>query len=161
MIQDKWDRGESAANEIRQAEEEWLLAKAREFGVSVRIREVHNAHKYDRGELARGLHSFLANSGVPMPKVSGIANPFLLSLQKGDVENFGSHFSDDPNAWGSIGDEKKRWQEFQKFCGYFVCQSCGGKKFKRPKMGMKKATCNKCETPFAFAQAEATNQGAS
>ena len=150
MIQDKWDRDESAANEIRQAEEEWLLAKAREFGVSVRIRDIHKAHKYDRGELARALHSFLVRSDLTIPRVPGIANPFLTSLQKGAIENFGSHFSDDPNAWGSIGDERIRWSEFQEFCGYFVCQSCGSKKFKRPKTGMKKASCYKCEIPFAF-----------
>jgi hypothetical protein len=159
-IQDKWAKGESAANEIRQAEEEWLLAKAREFGVSVRIRDVHYAHKYDRGELARALHSFLKKSGVEMPKVSGISNPFLISLQNGDVENFGSHFSDDPNAWGSIGDEKKRWQEFQEFREHFVCQSCAGSKFKRPKFGMKKAVCNRCETPFGFAKSEGQGQAA-
>ena len=150
IIEEKWESGESAANQIRQAEEEWLLAKAREFGVDVRIRDVQNAHKYDRGELARALLRFLKSTKIEVPQVTGISNPFLVSLQKGDVENFGSHFSDDPQAWGSIGDEKKRWQEFTEFAGYFKCGSCEHTKFKRPKVGMTKAVCAKCEHPFSF-----------
>lgn len=38
MIEARWAEGESAANEMRQAEEEWLLGVCRDFGVSVRIR---------------------------------------------------------------------------------------------------------------------------
>lgn len=151
MIKAKWDAGDYAANEIRQAEEEWLLTKAREFGVSVRIRDVHGAHKYDRGELAQALSDHLKKNGLFVPSVQGIANPFLKSLQNGSLENFGSHFSDDPNAWASIGDEKQRWAEFEEFRGYFVCPDCGHKKFKRPKVGVRKALCDRCETPFAFA----------
>lgn len=149
LIESLWKGGDSAANEIRQAEEEWLIRKAREFGVAVRIRDVHGAHRYDRGELAMAIQKFLKESGVDVPLVEGISNPFFNSLQKGNVENFGSHFSDDPSAWGSIGDEKKRWSEFREFRDFFVCK-CGSKKFKRPKVGVKKALCARCETPFVF-----------
>jgi hypothetical protein len=95
MIKERWDRGESAANEIRQAEEEWLLEKARQFGVDVRIRDVHHPYSYDRCELAMSLQAFLKNTKVELPRIKGYANPFLASLQKGDVENFGSHFRDE------------------------------------------------------------------
>jgi len=152
-----WTKGDFAANEIRQAEEEWLLKKAREFGVDIRIRDVHSAHRYDRGELAMALMKSLKEMNVQPPQVKGVSNPFLTSLQKGNMENFGSHFSDDPNAWPSIGDEKKRWQEFEEFCGYFTCK-CGSRKFKRPKVGFKRAVCQKCETPFEFPALEETKE---
>ena len=126
-----------------------MLKRSREFGVDVRIRDVHGAHRYDRGELAIAIQKFLKSSGVEVPLIQGISNPFFTSLQKGNVENFGSHFSDDPSAWGSIGDEKKRWQEFREFCGLFKCK-CGSKRFKRPKVGVTKPLCAKCETPFSF-----------
>ncbi len=48
MIVEKWNNGQSAANELRQAEEEWLLQRAREFGVNIRIRDVHRPYNYDR-----------------------------------------------------------------------------------------------------------------
>jgi len=35
-----------------------------------------------------------------------------VSLQKGDIENFGSHFSDNPSEVSSSGDERTRWKEF-------------------------------------------------
>jgi hypothetical protein len=149
MIAEKWDNGESAANEIRQAEEEWLLNKAREFGVDVRIRDIHRAFSYERGELARAIAGFLKKTEVILPPISGHANSFLCSLQRGDVENFGSHFQDNPQAWSSIGDERTRWREFTEFCTAFVCQKCGRKRFKRP-VGVKRAICYYCETPFSF-----------
>ncbi len=148
MITEKWSRGQSAANEIRQAEEEWLLGKAREFGVSVRIRDVQQAYNYDRGELASAIMAFLRETKVIMPHVSGHANPFLVSLLRGEVENFGSHFQDNPQASASIGDEKKRWNEFKQFVSCFVCAECGCQKFKRPKCGVKRALCDRCETPI-------------
>ena len=149
MIKAKWKSGDSAANEIRQAEEEWLTKKAIEFSVYVRIREVQRVHEYDRGELAIAIYKFLKSSKVAIPEVKGIKNPFFLSLQKGTVENIGSHFSINPLILKSEGDEKIRWSEFQEFCGLFICK-CGSKKFKRPKIGMKRAVCDKCEKPFSF-----------
>jgi DNA repair exonuclease SbcCD ATPase subunit len=147
MIRSKWERGDFAANEIRQAEEEWLLRKCREFGVDIRIRDLNKTYEYDRAELAQALQAFLKRSGVKPPEVPGVKNPFLASLQKGEVENFGSHFQDAPEL-GSAGDESVRWRDFQEFCSYFEC-SCGSRKFKRPR-GMDRAVCDKCEVPFAF-----------
>jgi hypothetical protein len=106
MIEARWNAGESAANQMRQAEEEWLLRMCREFGVSIRIRTVENAHSYDRSELASALASFLSGAGITPPPVPGVNNRFLASLQQGVVENFGSHFRDAPYGDGSIGDER-------------------------------------------------------
>ncbi len=80
---------------------------------------------------------------------SDSAHPFLASLQKGDVENFGSHFSDNPNEGASVGDEKTRWEEFRFFRDQFACPSCGNKRFMKPEP-LKYPVCKKCETPFAF-----------
>jgi hypothetical protein len=52
MVEPRWGAGESAANEMRRAEEEWLLTMCREFGASVRIRPLDEPYRYDRGELA-------------------------------------------------------------------------------------------------------------
>ena len=38
MIETRWVAGQSAVNEMRQVEEEWLLGICRDFGVSLRIR---------------------------------------------------------------------------------------------------------------------------
>ncbi|MDO8436855.1 MAG: hypothetical protein Q7S69_01635 [Nitrosomonadaceae bacterium] len=149
VIQAKLVAGESAANEIRQAEEEWLLDICRDFKVKVVIRAIERPYKYDRSELAGALASFLKNVGITPPEVPGIANPFLASLQKGDVENFGSHFSDNPNEGASVGDEKTRWEEFRFFRDQFACPSCGNKRFMKPEP-LKYPVCKKCETPFAF-----------
>jgi recombinational DNA repair ATPase RecF len=148
LIEEKLERGEPAANDIRRAQEEWLKRICRDFGVNVRIREVNHPHSYDRAELAEALHSFLKDKGIGVPAIPGTANPFLLSLQRGVVENFGSHFQDNPNASGSIGDEQHRWQEFKEFRDMFTCTR-GHKRFKRPR-GMNSPVCQKCETPFAF-----------
>ena len=32
----------------------------------------------------------------------------------------------------------------------FVCPKCGCKRFKRPRVGVEKPLCKKCETPFEF-----------
>lgn len=149
VIQAKLDSGQSAGNEIRQAEEEWLLDMCRAFRVKVVIRPIDRPYKYDRSELAGALAAFLKGAGVAIPQVEGIANPFLVSLQKGDIENFASHFSDNPNEAGSVGDEKTRWNEFTSFRGQFVCSGCGGARFIRPDT-MPKPVCKKCQAPFNF-----------
>jgi hypothetical protein len=152
MIETRWNEGESAANEMRQAEEEWLVGLCRDFGVSVRIRSVEKAYSYERSELAAALSGFLRDRGHTPPLVPGVNNRFLTSLQQGAVENFGSHFHDGPYGDGSIGDERARWDEFKFFRDRFACPKCGGIHFKRP-VGMKKAVCAKdgCEAQFEFA----------
>lgn len=160
MIEARWAKGENAANEMRQAEEEWLLDCCRGFGVDVRIREVARAHSYERSELAQALATFLKGAGLTPPEVPGVKNRFLASLQKGEIENFGSHFQEGPYGDGSIGDEKARWAEFKNFRDHFVCPSCSRKKFKRP-VALKKPVCahDKCETQFQFAAPKATAAG--
>lgn len=152
-VLDKLNRGESAANEIRQAEEEWLLDVCRDFGTQVVIRQLEHPYKYERSELASSLASYLnglRKSGITVPVVPGISNSFLVSLQKGDVENFGSHFSDNPDESGSIGDERARWAEFTFFRDQFVC-SCGSKRFIRP-IPLEVPVCKKCQKPFRLGQ---------
>jgi energy-coupling factor transporter ATP-binding protein EcfA2 len=149
VIDTKLSKGEHAANEIRQVEEEWLLGKAREFGVSLRIRDIDKPYAYDRGEVATGIASFLKGLKIETPVLPGFNNPLWISLQAGEVENFGSHFQDNPNASGSVGDEQKRWAEFKQFRDLFKCK-CGSVRFKRPKVGVTKPLCHKCETPLAF-----------
>jgi len=150
LIEDKLNSGESAANEMRQAEEEWLLQFCRDFGVDIRIRDVHRPYDFERSELATALVKFIKSVKIQVPKVGGISNPFFTSLQSGVLENFGSHFSDNPYASSSKGDEKKRWNEFKEFRDFFVCKKCGSKRFKRPLVGVEKPLCKKCETPFEF-----------
>ncbi len=155
MIADRWDKGESAANEMRQAEEEWLLGIARGFGVNVRIRQLERAYSYERAELASAISGFLGELKLTPANVPGVNNRFIASLIKGDIENFGSHFQDGPYGNGSIGDEKTRWNEFKVFREQFRCV-CGRTKFQRP-FGLRKPICahDKCEAQFAFkAQAE-------
>ncbi|MCM0606297.1 MAG: AAA family ATPase [Xanthomonadaceae bacterium] len=142
---------QSAANLMRQAEEEWLNKIGRDFGVSIRIREIGKEHSHQRHELALALHTFLENRSLFPPTVPGHQNPFLLSLQRGLIENFGSHFQSDPNSWGSVGDEKIRWRNFKEFREKFACTSCKGKRFKRPD-SLNKPVCKAqgCEDQFAF-----------
>lgn len=151
MIEARWAAGESAANDMRQAEEEWLLGICREFGVDVRIRTVERAYSYERSELAEALARFLGSRGLTPPTVPGVNNRFLASLQQGVVENFGSHFQDAQYGSGSIGDEKARWAEFKYFRDQFTCPACGRKRFKRP-LAVNKPICSaeKCEAQFAF-----------
>lgn len=148
-IQAKLNADESANAEIRQSEEEWLLDICRGFGVKVVIRPMDRPYQFERGELADALASFLKGVGILPPEVPGISNTFLSSLQKGVIENFASHFSDNPYKIGSIGDEKARWIEFQNFRNQFVCPGCGKRRFKRPP-SLKKPVCASCEMPFAF-----------
>jgi hypothetical protein len=151
IVESRWNDGQSAANEMRQAEEEWLLDRCREFGVDIRIRELDRAYNYERSELALALATFLKHAGLKPPIVPGVSNRFLGSLQKGEIENFGSHFQEGPYGDGSIGDEKARWAEFKFFRKHFVCQACGRTKFKRPHP-LKKPVCahGECEVPFQF-----------
>jgi hypothetical protein len=162
MIEARWHDGESAANEMRQAEEEWLLGLCRDFGVNIRIRSVDRAYSYERSELALALADFLRDQGLAPPVVPGVNNRFLASLQRGAIENFGSHFQDGPYGDGSMGDEKARWDEFKFFREKFACPRCGKARFKRP-IGMSKAVCRNsgCEAQFDFGQtSSSTIEGA-
>ncbi|NKI17978.1 AAA family ATPase [Spongiibacter sp. KMU-166] len=151
MIEARWAAGQSAANEMRQAEEEWLLGICRDFGVSVRIRPLEKAYSYERSELASALAGFLKGLKLEPPPVAGVSNRFLASLAKGEIENFGSHFQDIPYGYGSIGDEQARWEEFKTFRSQFFCKKCYRTKFQRP-FTMKKPVClhGGCETQFEF-----------
>lgn len=152
MIESRWSEGQSAANEMRQAEEEWLLARCREFGVDIRIRPLERAYSYERAELASALASFLGKAKLTPQPVAGIQNRFLDTLQKGEVENFGSHFQDAMYGAGSIGDEKARWEEFKAFRDQFKCTKCGRERFIRPVV-LKRPVCahDSCQAPFEFA----------
>lgn len=151
MIEARWNAGESAANEMRQAEEEWLLMVCRDFGVNIRIRTLEKSYAYDRGELASALAGFLKEAKLEPQLVTGVNNRFLNSLQNGLIENFGSHFQDEPYGDGSIGDERTRWEEFKAFRSQFACSKCLRTKFKRP-FNLKKPVCahEGCEAQFAF-----------
>jgi hypothetical protein len=151
MIEARWGQGQSAANEMRQAEEEWLLRICRDFGVNVRIRSLEKAYSYERSELASALAGFLKGIKLEPVPVPGVSNRFLTSLAKGEIENFGSHFQDMPYGDGSIGDEKARWEEFKAFRNQFVCRKCNRTKFQRP-FKLTKPVCShgSCETQFEF-----------
>lgn len=154
MIEARWAMGQSAANEMRQAEEEWLLGICRDFGVSVRIRPLERAYSYERSELASALAGLLKDAKLAPALVPGVNNRFLDSLVKGEIENFGSHFQDGPYGDGSIGDEKARWEEFKAFRSQFACKKCSRLKFQRP-FTLKKPVCahDGCEAQFEFATA--------
>lgn len=156
MIAARWAGGQSAANEMRQAEEEWLLGICRDFGVSVRIRPLEKAYSYDRSELASALGGLLKDAKLEPALVPGVNNRFLASLATGTIENFGSHFQDVPYGDGSVGDEKARWDEFKTFRSQFACKKCGRTKFQRP-LTLKKPVCahGGCEAQFEFAVAGA------
>ena len=156
MIDARWTDGQSAANEMRQAEEEWLLGICRDFGVSVRIRPLEKAYSYERSELASALGGLLKEAKLEPALVQGVNNRFLASLVKGEIENFGSHFQDVPYGDGSIGDEKTRWEEFKAFRSQFSCKKCNRVKFQRP-FTFKKPVCahGGCEAQFEFAAAPA------
>lgn len=141
--------GETAAEEIRLSEEEWLLTICRDFKTSVDIRPVERPYQYDRAELADSLWSFLKARSLTPPTVPGVSNRFLESLKSGVVENLASHFSDNPHRAGSVGDDQARWAEFKTFRDFFVCKACGHRRFKRPQ-GVQSPLCARCETPFSF-----------
>ena len=149
VIQAKLDANQSAGADIRQAEEEWLLRICREFGTKVVMRSVDRAFQYERSELADSLASFLKGLGMPLPEVSGVSGSFLTSLQKGVVENLGSHHSENPYKSGSVGDDKARWEEFKSFRDLFKCSACGNHQFRRPPT-LDKPVCTKCQAPFMF-----------
>ena len=150
-IERKLDVGEPAGEEIRKSQEEWLLRTCRDFGVEVVIRPIDRPYQYDRNELATALHNFLKAKDLMPPEVSGISNPFLISLQRGVVENFASHFSDNPYRSTSGGDEKTRWNEFRYFRDSFVCPNCGRNRFKRPRdLAVPVCKTRKCEARFNF-----------
>ena len=151
MIEARWADGQSAANEMRQAEEEWLLGMCRDFGVSVRIRPLEKAYSYERSELALALAGFLKDAKLEPTPVQGVNNRFLASVAKGEIENFGSHFQDGPYGNGSIGDEKARWKEFKAFRLQFTCKKCNRTKFQRP-FTLKRPVCahDSCEAQFEF-----------
>ena len=152
-IQAKLDSNQEAANEIRQAEEEWLLDVCRQFGVRVVIRPLHQAFQYDRSELAESLARFLKNIGMIPPKIPAVSRNFLDSLQKGVIENAGSHYSDNPYREGSVGDDKARWEEFTSFRDLFRCPSCKKQRFLRP-YDLDIPVCAGCQTPFGFGPSE-------
>ena len=156
MIEARWASGQSAANEMRQAEEEWLLGIGRDFGVSVRIRPLERAYSYERSELASALAGLLKDIKLVPALVPGVNNRFLDSLVKGEIENFGSHFQDGLYGDGSIGDERARWEEFKAFRSQFACKKCSRTKFQRP-IALKKPVCahDGCEAQFAFPAAPA------
>ena len=151
MIEARWADGQSAANEMRQAEEEWLLGICRDFAVTVRIRPLEKAYSYERSELASALAAFLRDTKQEPKPVLGVANRFLTSLQRGEIENFGSHFQEGLYGNGSIGDESARWNEFTAFRSQFACKKCGRTKFQRP-ITLKKPVCahESCEAQFEF-----------
>ena len=154
MIEARWASGQSAANEMRQAEEEWLLGICRDFGVSVRIRPLEKAYSYERSELASALGGLLKDAKLEPALVPGVNNRFLASLGTGTIENFGSHFQDVPYGDGSIGDEKARWDEFKAFRSQFACKKCSRTKFQRP-ISLKRPVCahSGCEAQFEFGAA--------
>lgn len=158
MIEVRWDCGASAANEMRQAEEEWLLSICRDFGVNVRIRALEKAYSYERSELASALASFLNGAKLNPQPILGVNSRFMTSLQKGEIENFGSHFQDGPYGDGSIGDERTRWAEFKSFRGQFACPKCARPRFKRPHdFGRPVCAHSGCEAQFEFAAVEPSN----
>ena len=151
MIAAWWAVGQHAANEIHQAEEEWLLGICRDFGVNVRIRAVERAYSYERSELASALAGMLRGAKPEPGLVPGVNKRFLTSLAAGAIENFGSHFQDLPYGDGSIGDEKARWEEFRSFRSQFICRKCSRTKFQRP-VALNKPICahGGCEAQFEF-----------
>ena len=150
IIEKKLDSGESAAAEIRQAEEEWLLDTCRGFGTMITIRTIERAYQYSRSELAGSLESFLNDRKIIPPLVPGVSNTFLSSLQKGVVENLASHFDDNPQKSESSGDDRARWREFKFFRDLFKCPSCCRRRFKRDTTWKPICYHSKCEAQFAF-----------
>ena len=108
VIESKLDAGDSAGELIRMAEEEWLLQICRDFGVAVTIRPIERSFHFERSELASALAGFLKDRKLVPPLIAGNANPFLSSLQTGVVENFASHFSDNPNSRCLLSETSKR-----------------------------------------------------
>src|SRR3546814_18717079 len=106
MVEARWQVGESAENGRRRAEEEWLIKICREFGAKLTIRPLEKPYAFDRGELASALADLLGGLKLVPLAIPGAGNRFLVTLHKGEVENFGRHFKNNPNHTGSIGDTK-------------------------------------------------------
>ena len=157
VIKEKLDSGRGASNEIRQAEEEWLTDICRQFKTKVDMRPSDQAYRYARSELVASLASFLKDIGLTPPKIQGVAGSYLNSLQRGVVENIGSHYSDNPNRQGSAGDDKARWEEFVYFRSLFKCQKCGKSRFHRPQ-NVNMPLCTSCGTPFEFETSDPQSQ---
>src|SRR3546814_9139744 len=92
MVEARWQVGESAANEMRRAEEEWLIKICREFGAKLTIRPLEKPYAFARGELASALAALLGGLKLVPLAIPGAGNRFLVTLQQGEVENVGSHF---------------------------------------------------------------------
>jgi hypothetical protein len=124
-----------------------------ESGAYASLTELAATEKINQSYLCRVL-KFLKGAKLDPQPVVGVSNRFLISLQKGEIENFGSHFRDAPYGDGSIGDERTRWEEFKAFSAQFACSKCGRTKFKRPN-DFKKPVCahDGCEAQFEFAAA--------
>lgn len=152
-VEQAWAEGKSAANLMRQIEDETLLRWAQDFEVDIRIRKTNKPFDYGRAELAEAIARYFSKVGLKPPKVEGVFNPFLDSLRDGNVENFGSHFQDGPWGDGSHGDEKARWTEFKAFRSALRCPQCHGTRFRRP-YPQSYAICAKprCETQLRFAE---------
>jgi recombinational DNA repair ATPase RecF len=151
MIEQRLCNNESVANDIRQAEEEWLLQICQNFVVYARIRTTEEAYTYSRSELAEALQRYLKENNMEPPMVPGINQPFLDTLQRGNIENFGSHHQSGEYGDSSIGDERERWEEFKYFRDRFLCSECQGKLFKRSKNSKKPICANdSCGIPFKF-----------
>ena len=153
-VEQAWVEGKSAANLMRQIEDETLLRWAQDFEVDIRIRKTTKPFDYGRAELAEAIARYFSKVGLKPPRVDGVFNPFLDSLRDGNVENFGSHFQDAPWGDGSEGDEKQRWAEFKAFRSALRCSNCNGIRFRRP-YPQRYAVCDKptCETQLRFAEA--------
>jgi len=153
VIEDKLKRRERAANDIRQAEEEWLRGICLGFGVSIRMRGVSDAYRYGGSEMAQALATFLKSRNLVPPLTAGVVNRLISTLQRGEIENFGSHFTDDPYASRSGGDEKARWNEFKQFRALFRCPACCRTRFVRSDtQHYPRCKHRSCETPFRFVE---------
>lgn len=144
-IEKRLASGESAANDMRIAEEEWLTRICYEFKTPT----VFQRAKHTSGTLARSLDRFLKDCELEPPKIPGNSNPFILSLQNSTVENLSSHFNDNAYENASIGDMEYRWDEFKRFRDLFVCPNCNHSHFERPNH-FPKPVCAKCKTQFSF-----------
>src|SRR3546814_19827014 len=109
---------------MRRAEEEWLIKICREFGAKLTIRPLEKPYAFDRGELASALAALLGGLKLVPIAIPGAGNRFLVTLQKGEVENFGSNFHDNTYATGTIGDERTRWAELTAYHDQFACPEC-------------------------------------
>ncbi len=97
------------------------------------LRPLEKAYSYERSELASALGALLKDAKLdPQQPVASVNNRFLTNLQKGEIENFGSHFQGGPYGDGSIGDERARWDEFKLFRAQFACPKSKRAKFQRP-----------------------------